>query len=74
MTAGLVVVVAAAVDVVEVCREVHLEPLYAQQCAGFHIRNSWKRAARSRTTRFHLVGSYASREPIAASDSAADAD
>ena len=56
------------------CKVVRLMRPCDQQCEDFHTRNSWRRAGRHPTKDFHPVGSSASREPIAASDSAADAD
>lgn len=56
------------------CKVVRLMRPCDQQCEDFHTRNSWRRADRHPTNHFHPVGSSASREPIAASDSAADAD
>ena len=55
--------------------EAHSKPLYGRLCVDFRIQNNWKRVGRRRTIDFLLpVGSFESREPIAASDSAADAD
>ena len=57
------------------CMEAHSKPLYGRLCEDFRIQNNWKRVGRRRTIDFLLpVGSFESREPIAASDSAADAD
>ena len=58
-------------------KEDHWEPLYDRQCEDSRIQNSLKRdgqfQCRPKDCRYP-VGSFASREPIAASDSAADGD
>ncbi len=54
--------------------EAHSTPPYVRQCVDSHTQNSWRRADQRQTIDFRPVGSFVSREPIAASDSAADAD
>lgn len=70
-------------DLTFTCKEVRSWPPCDRQCGDFRIQNSWKQADGGGqlhlTTgyyhqRCHQVGSSSSREPIAASDNAADVD